>query len=106
MTAGTAINEALSIIRAARAQPAGVAIALDRQEVAPGHSRSAVEQVRALGLEVISVARLQDLLEWLRHKGQPEADLDAMLGYTQRYAACRGPVWERRAARHHDHCRD
>ncbi|HLR87220.1 MAG TPA: orotate phosphoribosyltransferase [Wenzhouxiangella sp.] len=87
MTAGTAINEALSIIRAARAQPAGVAIALDRQEVAPGHSRSAVEQVRDLGLEVISVARLQDLLEWLRHKGQPEADLDAMLGYRQRYGA-------------------
>src|SRR5690625_6829768 len=56
MTAGTAINEALSIIRAARAQPAGVAIALDRQEVEPGHSRSAVEQVRVLGLVVISDA--------------------------------------------------
>ena len=39
ITAGTAMRESLEIIRAAGAQPVGVALALDRQERGQGSSR-------------------------------------------------------------------
>src|SRR5277367_71625 len=45
ITAGTAIRESIDIIRAAGARPAGVLLALDRQECAPQSRRSAVQEV-------------------------------------------------------------
>lgn len=65
ITAGTAIGEAVEIIRAAGGTPAGVIIALDRQEAGPD-GRSAVARVREdYGLGVASIVALDHLLEWL-----------------------------------------
>ena len=47
ITAGTAIRESIDIIHAAGARPAGVLLALDRQERAPESRLSAVQEVRA-----------------------------------------------------------
>ncbi|MDP9010499.1 MAG: orotate phosphoribosyltransferase, partial [Pseudomonadota bacterium] len=56
ITAGTAIRESIEIIRAAGAQPAGVLLALDRQERGPQSRLSAVQEVRAhYGIPVIAV---------------------------------------------------
>ncbi len=66
ITAGTAIREALALIAAAGGTPAGIVIALDRQEaVDPVVSRrSAAETVaQEHGLPVIAVAGLGDLLD-------------------------------------------
>jgi hypothetical protein len=46
MTAGTAVRESLELIRAQGAEPAGVLIALDRQERGQGE-RSAAQEVAA-----------------------------------------------------------
>ncbi|MFN7856990.1 MAG: orotate phosphoribosyltransferase, partial [Acidovorax sp.] len=55
ITAGTAIRESVEIIRAQGATPAGVLIALDREERGQG-DRSAVQEVQeSLGLPVVSV---------------------------------------------------
>ncbi|HQW81374.1 MAG: orotate phosphoribosyltransferase [Rhodanobacteraceae bacterium] len=63
ITAGTAVREAISLIRGQGAEPAGVLIALDRQERGQGE-RSAVEEVRAeFGLPVIAIAGLDELLQ-------------------------------------------
>ena len=65
ITAGTAIREALSLIGDAGGTPAGIVIALDRQEaVDPAKSRRSAAQTVAdeHGLPVIAVARLADLL--------------------------------------------
>jgi len=63
ITAGTAIRESVEIIRAAGAEPAGVALALDRQERGQG-SQSAVQEVTAqFGLQCISILTLSDLIE-------------------------------------------
>jgi len=62
ITAGTAIREAVGMIRAAGAEPVGVAIALDRQERGQSE-RSAVQEVEAeLGMAVVSILRLEDLI--------------------------------------------
>ncbi len=64
ITAGTAIREALAIIRGGGGTPAGIVIALDRQErVAEGDGRSAAQTVAEESLlPVVSVAALDDLL--------------------------------------------
>ena len=65
ITAGTAIRESVELIRAAGATPAGVALALDRQERGQG-SLSAVQEVSAeFGLRCVSILTLADLIETL-----------------------------------------
>jgi orotate phosphoribosyltransferase len=63
ITAGTAIREAVDIIRAAGGTPVGVALALDRQERGQG-SQSAVQEVSSqFGLRCVSILTLADLIE-------------------------------------------
>jgi orotate phosphoribosyltransferase len=63
ITAGTAIRESVEIIRAAGAEPVGVALALDRQERGQG-TKSAVQEVSdEYGLRCISIFTLADLIE-------------------------------------------
>jgi orotate phosphoribosyltransferase len=69
ITAGTAIREAVEIIRAAGAEPAGVALALDRQERGQG-TQSAVQEVSAqFGLRCVSILTLADLIETFASTG-------------------------------------
>ncbi len=70
ISAGTSVRESIALIRSAGATPAGVAIALDRQERATEGGAdapwSAVQQVRdQLGLWVSAIATLEDLLSFL-----------------------------------------
>jgi orotate phosphoribosyltransferase len=84
ITAGTAIHESVEIIRAHGATPAGVLIALDREERGQGE-RSAVQEVQeSLGLPVVSVLRLRDLMSHLEAQGQG-ATLAAVRAYRDRY---------------------
>ena len=92
MSAGTAVRESIAIIRAAGATPHAVVIALDRQEKATDNgvdsNYSAVQYVRSqLGLQVCSVARLSDLLQYLdAHAGAGmAANHQRVLAYRQRY---------------------
>jgi orotate phosphoribosyltransferase len=75
ISAGTSVRESISLIAAAGATPCGVAIALDRQECAtenvthaPGTgARSAAQYVtQELKLEVVAIAELNDLLQYLQ----------------------------------------
>jgi orotate phosphoribosyltransferase len=85
ITAGTAIRESIDIIRAANAQPAGVLLALDRQERAPDSTLSAVQEVaKHYGIPVVAVVSLADLMRHVSHKGQSE-ELARMQSYRQRY---------------------
>ena len=84
ITAGTAIRESVEIIRAHGATPAGVLIALDREERGQGE-RSAVQEVQdAFGLPVVSVLRLRDLMSHLETAGDA-ATLASIRGYRDRY---------------------
>src|SRR6201991_2769645 len=58
ITAGTAIRESLALIRAHGAEPAGVLIALDREEKGQG-ALSATQELKAeFGIPAIAIARL------------------------------------------------
>lgn len=87
ISAGTSIGQALEIIADAGATATGVAIALDRQERSAADERSAVQAVEESGLQVVSIASLQDLIDWLASHDRPPASLDAVIGYKQRYGA-------------------
>lgn len=81
ITAGTSVRESVAIIRAHGAEPAGVVIALDRQERG-SDDRSAVEQVRSdQGLPVTAIATLDDLLTYIEETPVVGADLVAVRRY-------------------------
>jgi orotate phosphoribosyltransferase len=95
ITAGTAIRESIDIIRAAGAVPAGVALALDRQERgrdANGQdlTESAVQEVQRLyGIPCLSILTLGGLIDTLRQGNGllPATELGAMERYRARYGA-------------------
>jgi orotate phosphoribosyltransferase len=85
ITAGTAIRESIDIIRAAGARPAGVLLALDRQERAPQSRLSAVQEVRdQYGIPVIAVVNLADLMHHISLQGRKD-DLIRMQAYREKY---------------------
>ena len=85
ITAGTAIRESVDIIHSAGAQLSGVVIALDRQERGQGE-RSAIQEVEeTLGIQVASIVRLADLLEYLREQPGREADVARIEAYREQY---------------------
>jgi orotate phosphoribosyltransferase len=85
ISAGTSVRESVDLIRAAGATPAGVVIALDRQERGQGE-RSAVQEVeRDYGLPVVAVANLLDLIDYLRGHPELEVALPAVSRYREQY---------------------
>ena len=62
ISAGTATRESVALIRAAGAVPAGVLVALDRQERGQGPQSAAQEIAAQFGIPVIAIARLEELL--------------------------------------------
>ena len=85
ITAGTAIRESIDIIQGAGAAPAGVLLALDRQERASDSELSAVQEVRSqYKIPVISVVNLADLMQHVSRSGQA-GELSSMRLYRERY---------------------
>ncbi len=85
ITAGTAIRESIDLIRKAGAHPAGVLLALDRQERGAVSPLSAVQEVREqFGIPVIAVVSLSDLMQHMLAQGRT-AELSSMQSYRDRY---------------------
>jgi orotate phosphoribosyltransferase len=90
ISAGTAVRESLALIRAADAQPVGVALALDRQERGQG-ALSAVQEVeQAEGLRCVSIVTLTELIATLTPGPDGRArisddQLTALRAYQERY---------------------
>ncbi len=72
LTAGTAVRESLNLIKAAGAKPAGVVLALDRQERGQG-PQSAVQEIQStFGIPVIRIITLDHLIEYMEAGGDSE----------------------------------
>ncbi len=85
ISAGTSVRESITIIRAAGAEPAGVLIALDRQERGQG-TTSAIQEVEAeFGIPVVSIIKLEDLLRFLERDETLACHLPAVRAYRDRY---------------------
>uniref|UniRef100_K3X7C1 Orotidine 5'-phosphate decarboxylase n=1 Tax=Globisporangium ultimum (strain ATCC 200006 / CBS 805.95 / DAOM BR144) TaxID=431595 RepID=K3X7C1_GLOUD len=77
ITAGTAIVEAMDILKSTNAIVSGVCISLDRQEkVSVTDTRSAIDRVKEnFGIPVISIANLDNLVAFL--EAAPASDANA-----------------------------
>lgn len=85
MTAGTAVRESLAMIRDQGATPAGVLIALDRQERGSGARSAAQEVADDYGIPVIAIATLEDVLTYAGDRPQLATAHAALLDYRARY---------------------
>ena len=85
ISAGTSVGESVAIIRAQNATPAGVIIALDRQEKGQTE-QPAIEQVeRKYKIPVISIICLDDLLAYLESNRTLVAHIPAVKAYRAQY---------------------
>jgi orotate phosphoribosyltransferase len=85
MTAGTAVRESLELIRAQGAEPAGVLIALDRQERGQGELSAAQEVAAQFGIPVIAIATLADVLTYAGERPDLATEHQRLLAYRERY---------------------
>ncbi len=85
ISAGTSVRESVSIIQAAGATPCGVAIALDRMERGTGELSAVQEVERYYHMPVISIANLDDLVDFLGVDPSLSAHLDPVNRYREKY---------------------
>ncbi len=85
ISAGTSVRESVELIRAAGAEPAGVAIALDRMERGTGQLSAVQEVERSYGMPVVACATLDDLVGYLQESPGMQGNLDAVRAYRAKY---------------------
>ena len=85
ITDGASKREAIEIIRAAGATPAGVLIALDRQERGVGELSATQEVSRDYGLPVTAIATLADILATLRGMPERRTEVERIERYREQY---------------------
>ena len=85
ITAGTAIRETMQILHVHEAIPAGVIIALDRQERGQGELSAVQEVEHAHGIAVTGIVTLADLVTYLAERPDYATHLNAMQAYRVRY---------------------
>ncbi|NCW51948.1 MAG: orotate phosphoribosyltransferase, partial [Betaproteobacteria bacterium] len=96
ISAGTSVAESVSLIKASGAEPAGVLIALDRQERSGSAeqigAQSAVDDVQQrYGIPVLAIASLEDLVVYLERRKDPELSRwrAPLAAYRERYGSTR-----------------
>jgi orotate phosphoribosyltransferase len=85
ISAGTSVRESVELIRAAKAAPAGVLIALDRMERGSAELSATQEVVQLYRMPVISIATLDDLIGYLEQEKGMAPQLAAVAAYRQQY---------------------
>lgn len=84
ISAGTSVRESVEIIRQHGAQPAGVIIALDRQERGTGTTSAIQEVEENFAMPVAAIVRLEHLIEFLQERGDSES-LARIQAYRKQY---------------------
>ena len=85
ITAGTAIRESMDIIAAANAKPAGVIIALDRQEKGTGELSAIQEVEQQYNIPVLSIIKLEHLITYIEGNADFAQYLDKVKAYRDQY---------------------
>lgn len=92
ISAGTSVRESIDLIRAAGAEPCGVVIALDRMERGQGELSAVQEVQRNYGIPVVSIATLDDLLDYLQGEAEMVQNLATVQSYRDRYGVKNDPT--------------
>ena len=87
ITDGGAKREAIELLRAYGAVPAGVLIAFDRMERGRG-AKSAVQELQEeFGIPVAAIATLDDLMAFVGHRPELASQAGAVTSYREQYGA-------------------
>ena len=85
ISAGTSVRESVELIRQAGAAPAGVLIALDRQERGASELSAVQEVMRDYGIPVAAIAGLGDLMAYLGQHPEFAAHRASVARYREQY---------------------
>ncbi|WP_428356776.1 orotate phosphoribosyltransferase [Methyloprofundus sp.] len=85
ITAGTSVRESVVIIKAASAIPAGVLIALDRQEKGENDVSAIQEVSERFNMPVISIIALENIIEFISEDDSFNMNIAAIKDYQQLY---------------------
>jgi len=86
ITAGTAIREVMSLLAEQdNAKPAGVIIALDRQEKGKGELSAIQEVERDYGIPIISIVKLEQVMQYVAKEEGFQQHLPAIKAYREAY---------------------
>lgn len=85
ITAGTAIREAVDIIKDSDANLVGVCVALDRAERGQKDLSAIQEVEQELGIKVVTLVELSDLLDYLKGKPDMHDQLTQISDYRSKY---------------------
>ena len=85
ITAGTSVRESIDTIKKENALPAGVVIAMDRQERGQGSSSAIQEIEGTFGISVTHIVSLNDLLTYLEDKANMKLHRNAIITYRDTY---------------------
>lgn len=86
ISAGTSVRESVEIIQDNGGEVAGVVIALDRQERGESASSAVQEVERSYATKVISIAKLEQLVDYLGEVDFGEEVISAVKKYREKYA--------------------
>ncbi len=87
ITAGTATRESIDIIEQAGATPAGIVIALNRQERGKTQLSSIQEIEQQYKIPVITIISIQDIMNFMSQSQELQEALMVMKTYQQEYGA-------------------
>jgi orotate phosphoribosyltransferase len=87
ISAGTSVRESIELINQANATPAGVVIALDRQELGKGDVSAIAEIESNYKMPVTSIIKLEHLIDFLKDNTEMAQYYDKVQAYRDRYGA-------------------
>jgi len=87
ITAGTAIREAVDILKSNGAQLSGIAVAMDRQERGTGQLSAIQEIQESYKIKVVNIINLQNIVDYLvaTNNDSLQQHLDAVVAYREEY---------------------
>ncbi len=85
ISAGTSVRQSVNLIKASRAIPCGVAIALDRMERGTGELSAVQEVEQQYRMPVVSIATLDDLIAYMQSDRKLASNLTAVGKYREQY---------------------
>ncbi len=86
ITAGTSVNESVTLIKNAKATPCGVLIALDRQEITNTGKPALHEIQEHYQIPVIAIATMDDVMAFLEKNSAFSKELPAIIEYRRQFA--------------------
>jgi orotate phosphoribosyltransferase len=85
ITAGTAVREVMTIIKAAGAEPAAVLIGLNRQEKGQGELSAIQEVEQNFNIPVVSIIKLNHIIAYLEGQADQQEMVARIKAYRARY---------------------